>query len=138
MPHGTELWTQAVELFEMALAQLAETAVPEGGEAQVDNSLVAPVGMAPDEAGGFRPVDQLDRAVVPEQEGLGDLPDGRTFPARVPPDREQQLVLRRREADGYRLCLAPAQEAAQAGPELEQTCVVLVGKIEGHIYIVSR
>jgi hypothetical protein len=30
------------------------------------------------------------------------------------------------------------QEPAQAGPELEKTCVVGIGKIGSHIYIVSR
>jgi hypothetical protein len=30
------------------------------------------------------------------------------------------------------------QEAAEAGPELEETCVVVIGKLGRHIYIVSR
>jgi hypothetical protein len=138
VPHGAELRAETVELFEVALTELAETPTPEGGEGQVDDSLVAPVRMAPDQPGSFRAVDELDRAVVPEQEGVGHLPDGRAVPPWVPPHGEQQLVLCRGEADGDRLRLAPVQEAAEAGPELEQTCVVGIGKIAWHIYIVSR
>jgi hypothetical protein len=138
VPHGTELWPEALELLEVALTQLAEAATAEGGEGQADDPLVAPVGMAPDQSGSFRPVDELDRAVVPEQEDVGDLPDGRAGATGVPPDGEQQLVLCGREADCHRLCLAPVQEAAQAGPELEKTRVVRIGKIGRHIYIVSR
>ena len=47
MPHGTELRPEAVERFEVALGQLAETATPERGEPQPDHPLVAAVGSAP-------------------------------------------------------------------------------------------
>ena len=138
MPHGTELWPEAVELFEVPLTQLAEPATAEGREGQADDPLVVAIGLAPDQSGRFRPVDELDRAVVPEQEDVGDLPDGRAVAARTPPDGEQELVLRRREADFHGLGLAPVQESAEAGPELEETCVVVISKLAWHIYIVSR
>ena len=64
MPHGTQLWPEAVELLEVALGQLTETAAAEWGEAEPDHPLVAAVGAAPDQAGGFGAIEQLDRAVV--------------------------------------------------------------------------
>ena len=73
--------------------------------------------------------------MVPEQEYLGDVADGRPVPVLPTPDGEQQLVLRRGEPDRRGLFLAPVQEAAEAGPELEETPVVSVGKIVASPFI---
>jgi hypothetical protein len=48
--------------------------------------------MALDQADGLGTVDQLDGAVVAEQEGLGDLADGRPRRVGVAADGQEQLV----------------------------------------------
>src|ERR1700747_714770 len=47
------------------------------------------------------------------------------------PDGEQQLVLGGRQAGGLRLLLAPTEEAAQTGPQLEQVGEVRL--LERHV-----
>ena len=136
MPHGTELWPEAVELLEVALASA-------GGDGDCRAAVrlsrttrwSLAVGSTPDQAGGFGPVDELDGAVVPEQEDVGDVADRRPARSRLTADGEQQLVLRRGETDRRGLFLAPVQEAAQAGPELEETLVVSVGKLVASPFI---
>jgi hypothetical protein len=100
--------------------------------------MVVAVGAAPDQSQGFRPVDETDRAVVPDQEHLGHLADGRSPRVPVPTDREEQLVLHRGESRRGRLFLAPVEEPAEADPELEEPFVVSVGNLWGHRYIVPR
>ena len=63
-----------------------------------------------DQAGSDCSVDQLDDAVVSQQQMLGHLADRRRLA--VAPYREQQLVLRAGEPDGPCLLLAPVLEAA--------------------------
>jgi hypothetical protein len=79
--------------------------------------------------GGLRPVDQLHRAVVAQQQVPGDLADGGPARVGVAADRQQQLVLRGREAGGGGLLGAPAQEPAQPGPKAQQAFVL--GLVEG-------
>ena len=64
-----------------------------------------------DQTGCGCSVDELDNAVVSQQQVLGHLPDrGRLA---VASNGEQQLVLRSGEPDGLCLVLAPVLEAAQ-------------------------
>ncbi len=121
-----------VELFEVTLAQLVEAPAAQRGQAQPDDPLVAPIGSTADQPGGFGSVDELDGAVVLEQEYLGDVSNGRPAPVLPAPNREQELVLRRGEPDRRGLFFAPVQEAAEAGAELEEPPVVNVGKILLH------
>jgi H+/Cl- antiporter ClcA len=79
-----------------------------------------------DKACRHRPVDQLDDAVVPQQHVLSHIPDRRRLA--VPPDGEQQLVLRTSETHGLRLPLAPVLESAQPVPERQQPGEVLVSE----------
>ena len=74
---------------------------------------------------GLGPVHQLHRAVMAQQQRRRQVTDGRGLPVRVPPDRDQQLVLGGRQADRLRLGLAPVQETPQPGPEREQVREVL-------------
>lgn len=110
---------QLGELFEVASAELTEAAAAQWCQAQPHDPVVLAVGSAPYEAGCFGPVDQADRAVVPDQEHFGDLTDSRRSPIPVTSDRQQELMLHRGEARRDGLFLAPVQEAPQADPELE-------------------
>ena len=90
-----------------------------------------------DQSGGDCSVDELDDAVVSQQQVLGHLPDRRRLA--VAPNGQQQLVLRSGEPDGLRLLLAPMLKAAQAVPERQQPDEVFVSEVRGSLsHIVSR
>ena len=76
----------------MTLAQLVEAPAAERGQKLADDRWSL-VGSTADQPGGFGPVDELDGAVVPEQEYLGDVSDGRPVPVLLTPYGEQELVL---------------------------------------------
>ena len=117
--------------------QLRELGVTFGGELEADDSLIALIADPLDQAGPHGTVDELDDAVMTQEEVLCDIPDGRC--TGVASHREEQLVLCRGQADAPRLGLAPVQEATKAVAELEETGEVLVGQSPGSsIHIVSR
>jgi hypothetical protein len=119
-------------------AEPAQSATPGRRQTEPDDALVVAVGAAPDQSQRFCPIDQTDRAVVPDQEHLGHLADGRSPRIAVPADREEQLMLHRGQPRCGCLFLAPMEEPTEADPELEQPFVVSVGNLWGHKYIVSR
>ncbi len=81
-----------------------------------------------------RAIDQAGRAVVAQQQSLGDVADGRFPWTGVPPYGEEELVLRGRESFAFGFLLAPAEEAPQLGAELEQSSVVRIrGLSVGHM-----
>jgi chloride channel protein, CIC family len=116
----------------MSLGQLVQPPTAECSQAQSDDTLVAPVRPAADQPGGFGTVDELDGAVVPEQQCFGNVTDGRSAPPLLTPDREQELMLCRCEANRHGLFFAPVQEAAEASAERKEALVVGVTKISSH------
>ena len=83
----------------MCTAQLAEPSRAERREVEPDDALIDGVGAPVDEARIHRAVDEPDRAVVAKQQGVGDIADRRRVAAWTAPDREEQLMLRGRDAD---------------------------------------
>ena len=83
----------------MLLAQRSELRRALVGQVQPHDAEAVGVRPALDEAGGGRAVDQADRAVVAEQQAVGDIADGRPAGIRVAADGQQELVLRRRQPD---------------------------------------
>jgi hypothetical protein len=88
--------------------------------------VVVGVDGSPDDAGRLGAIDQLDRAVVPQQQILGHLADRRASAVVVPGDRQQELMLGGREPEGSRAIVAPAQETPELGSEGQEAAVVLV------------
>lgn len=117
----------------MELRERLEAAGSVVGEREAHGSAAVGVGIPFDQAGVLRAVDESDRAVVSQQEVAGDISDGGTGWIWVALDGEQELVLGGGQV--LRACLlrAPAQEASQAGPELEQALVVGIGEMALHI-----
>jgi hypothetical protein len=111
--------SQLGQLFEVASAELSEPAAAEWRQSEPHDPVVVVVGSALDEAGGFGPVDQTDCAVVPNQERLGNVSDGRLARTRTSSNCEQKLMLHGGETRRGGLFLAPLQEASKPGPELE-------------------
>ena len=102
----------------------AEPLFADAGEADPYHPAVTLVGTALHEGRGFGPVDEFDCAVMAHQEVARHVADGWRLAARVTLDRQQQLMLRGRQAGLPGACLAPAEELPQAGPEREQVFVV--------------
>src|SRR5581483_2001266 len=125
---------QPAKFVEVGSGKLAQPLFAFGGKPDADNAAVAVVPRALDQARGHRPVDQLDRAVVPEQQVISQLANGGRIAAGMALDRQQQLVLCRGEPGAARLGLAPMQELAQAGAEFQQVLVVHGGwlAVVGH------
>jgi hypothetical protein len=92
--------------------ELLKTTFSEGRQLEADYALVMWVAGAFHQARGGRPVDELDGAVVAEEQVPCDLTDGRSPRVVVAADGEQELVLGGGEADGGRLPPAPSQKPA--------------------------
>src|SRR5262245_41634777 len=84
---------QAVQLLEVGGRERRQAAAAPRREAEPDDAPIVRVDLALDEPGAFGPVDELDGAVVAEQQMFRDVTDRRI--ARMAADGEQQLVLRR-------------------------------------------
>ena len=106
-------------------------------EHEPDLALVGAIRAALDEPRGHGPVDELDRAVVAQQEVVRHVPHRRTVGVTVTAHGQEELVLRGGQPGGPRLLLAPPQEPPQAGPELEQPGVVGVVDASLHGAIVT-
>lgn len=88
-------------------------------------------------ARALRTIDKADNTVVTQHERLRELTNRRPTARAAAAHREQQLMLRRGQTMSFRLLLAPMQKATQAGAQLQQLCVLLLGQIimgDGHIY----
>src|SRR5262249_19095680 len=85
---------------------------------------VALPALAADEPSRFRPVDELDHAVVPEVQPVCERSDRRGPAPGQPLHAEEQLMLLRLEARRPRRLLAEAEEPAQLVAELGERTVV--------------
>jgi hypothetical protein len=130
-PQRAKAWCEARKLFEMTLTELAQPARAGCGEPQPNDTLIVGIGTPRDESGRHRAVHETDRAVMAQQQRLGDVTDRGIVRTRVTTDREQQLMLRRRQVDFGRLFFAPAQEAADTGAPFEEPLIVGVGELGG-------
>ena len=124
VPEGGQPVVEAAQLFDVSRRQGLQLPAAQGRETEPDDAVVAGVLGPGHQARLLGAVDELDDAVVSEQEMAGDVADrgGRT----VPTDGEEELVLGGREAGPARCLLAPAEEPAQPVPEREQRPVVRV------------
>jgi hypothetical protein len=110
----------------MSVREPVEKATAGGREGEADHAAVVRVDEALHEAGDLGPIDQLDGAVVAQEEVVGDVADGGRVGPGMAADGEQQLVLLGGEPDGGRLLTTPVQELAQCRAEGEQPLVIAV------------
>ena len=119
-----------------------EQARAPGRQAEPDDALVVRVVVPADQSGLGRAVHQSHRAVVAQEQRRGDVADRRVLDAVVAADREEELVLGRREAGVARPFLAPVEEPPELGAEREQVAVVGVvdpnGLMKPHAFVVPR
>ena len=123
---------QPLHLLEVQGGELLEETLPLWGQPQADDPAVPRVFLPLDQPRPLRPVDQPHGAVMAQQQIPGDVADGGTLPAIMPPDGQQELVLRRCQPRPLSLLFAPVQKAPQADPELEEAPVVGVVQIAIH------
>lgn len=64
-----------------------------------------------------KPVNESDRAVVPDLETLSQFTNRHTFPVRETLDGKQRLMLLRRDSGGCRRLLAETQKLSQCESE---------------------
>ena len=110
----------------MHLRQSLYHACASSREPQAHDPPVVGVVDAADKARFLGAVDELHGAVVAQQQRVGEITDGRPAIAAVAAHREKQLVLRRGDPRRDGLRLAPVQELAQRGAELQQALIVAV------------
>jgi hypothetical protein len=122
----------------MASAELAEATGTEVREVQPHEPVIVVVDSAPNEPCGFGPIDEPNGAVMSKQQRLGHIADRRAARLPTSTDRQEELMLGRRQPYCNGLFLAPVQEATQTGAELEEALIVALGKLHVHIYIVTR
>ena len=94
----------------MSAGDRSEASCPGSREAKANDAMVATVRLSTDETGELGAVDELDNAVVAQEHMVGDVPDSGV--TAVSADREQQLILGRRDPGVDRLLFAPVQELA--------------------------
>ena len=126
---------EAAQLVDVEGRELAEARLTLGAEGEAHDSVIVRVDRTRDESGPLGAANQLDDAVVAQQEMVGDVSDRRR--SVVTPDGQQQLMLGRCEADGPGLPLRPPFEATQGVAEGEQLPEVRVGQCVG-THIVTR
>ena len=95
----------------MTSAELTEATGTETREAQPHEAVIVLVDSAPNETGGFGSIDESDCAVMAKQQRLGDLADRRAARLPTSTDRQEKLMLGRRQPCRSGLFLAPVQEA---------------------------
>ena len=76
------------------------------------------------ETGGLRAVDQTDHAVVTKQQRFGEITDARRFRFGMSANRQQELVLCRRQPCLFSLFAAPVEKPPQRIAERKEPFVV--------------
>jgi len=109
---ASDQWGEPRELFDVERREVYEDALASRGQRDADQPVIGGLRPGANEPRLFRPVDELARAVVPQQELLRDLADRRRRLVAQALDDHEELVLRGRDALGLRGVVAPPQEPA--------------------------
>jgi len=126
-PQPLEGGRQPAEFSQMSLGQLAQNGVSPGCGTHPHDPPVGRVGSPADDPRADRPVDELDHAVVAQEQVFREIAHRWAPPVRVAAYREEELVLGTGQPRRLGLLLTPPLEATQAGPEAEEPGIVLIG-----------
>lgn len=122
----------------MGGGQALQEAFAPRGELHQRLATVGHIAHAANESARLHAIDELDRAVVPELEALGQRAHVRAHPFRHALHGEQQLMLLRLEPRLTTGALAEAEEAPQLIAELGQRLVVGARELGGHSSLIYR
>lgn len=128
---------ESVQLLQVRSGQGLQDPVAPCGDADAHDATVLRVGCSFHQARSFCAVDQLDRAVRPQQHVLGQIADSWRLLSGMALDRHQQLMLDVREARLPRLVLAPALKLSQRNAELEQLLEIALRQPSHFISVAS-
>jgi len=117
-----------VQAIQVSLGQLLQYALALAGQADAHHAAVVSVRRPRHQPGVLGPVDELDRAVRPQQQVPGQITHGGRQVSPVSFDGYQQLMLNMGQALSLGLVFAPPLEAAQGNPELQEPLEVLLGQ----------
>jgi hypothetical protein len=120
-----------VQLDQVSRSQVVEDSLAPAGQPDPDEPAVAGVGGSLHQASRLRAIDQLDRAVMPQQQVAREVSDRRRLGAGMALDRDQELMLDMSQPGLASLILAPPLEPAQAAAERQQVLEILTGLL-GH------
>lgn len=126
MPQRGQIVSEARQLNKVQRCQLLKCGAALVGKSQSYDAPVVGVFDSPDEIEAASALDEFDRAVVPEQQVPGHVADRWAARIVVPPDCQQQLVMRGGQADCLCLPLAPMHVLAQASAKCQQTPVCII------------
>ena len=101
-----------MDLVEMRRRKPVEHLLRLRRQGDQDTATVAGVGLAVHESQSHQPIDQLDHAVVAQQKLIRQLAHREIVPDRVALDRQQGLVLLRRQARRACRTLAEMEKVA--------------------------
>lgn len=119
--------------FKVGPGQLPHGPVAFRGQADPGNPPVVRVGRPFHQSRGLSAVNELDRALRPQHEVLSEIADRGRLPVPLALDRDEQLMLRGRQARRLRLVFAPPVEAAQGNAEFQQLLKVSLSE-PGHYH----
>lgn len=126
----------------MLSGELAETAPAAIGERDAHDAVVVAILTPANQASGLGPVDELDDAVMAQEQLGGEIAHGRMTGLGVAAYREEELVLSGRDPGLDGSFLGPTEVAAEAGAEGEKALIVLVlqvdREVDWHKSIVTR
>jgi hypothetical protein len=125
------------QLVEMTGAESLEASGASPGEVQSDGALIGGVRSTDDQSRGLGSIRELHGTVVAQHHRLREVADRRTTTVRVAANREEQLVLSRRQPSRPRLLLTPVQEPAELRPEAQQLLVLGIAEGTHHRAIVA-
>lgn len=96
------------------------------GEMQPHQAMILAISATDDQTGLVRSIDESDHAVMPEQEIVRHLADGRSARICVAAYGQEELMLGGGEPSGAGLLLTPPGEVPQASAEGEQVRIVRI------------
>jgi hypothetical protein len=95
LPGRGQAQGETFELLEVEGRESFQSLSTSVGELQPDHPVVVVVAVSHDKASGIGPVDQLDRAVMAQEQVVGDFAHGRTARVAMAPNGQEELVLGR-------------------------------------------
>lgn len=123
-----EVRSQTTQLLHVGLREAGQGLLALGSEDQPGDAGVVGIRSSFHQAGLLDPVDQLARAVVSQEQIVGDFTDSGSAGVLMSAHGQEQLVLRRSQPGLSGLGFAPPHETAQPGAQGQQALIVGVSQ----------
>lgn len=119
LPESLHRGRELRDLSHMHQRKRAQRLAAAVSQQNVHDRMASAVTPARDQARTMRTIDKADHTVMAQHERLRELADSRATTTGAAAYRQQQLMLSWGQAMLFCLLLAPAQEATQAGAQLQ-------------------